>query len=69
MNSLPGSAQFLQVACQDADYPPDSTRREAVVLAERDTSGRSLQIEDGLATASEDVDVYGAMIVRIDHYP
>ena len=69
MNLLPCSAQFVQVVRQDAKSVPDLTPRESVVLPEIRRPGRTVQMEDRLATASDRVDVGRPMIVRIDRNP
>ena len=66
---LPCPAQFVQVVRQDAKDVPDLTPRESVVLPEIRRSGRTVQMEDRLATAPGRVDVGRPMIVRIDHNP
>jgi hypothetical protein len=48
---------------------PDLTPRESIVLPEFYRSGRTVQIEDRLATAPNRVDVGRSMIVRINHNP
>jgi len=69
MNLLPCPAQFVQVVRQDAEDVSDLAPRESIVLPEVRRTGRTVQMEDRLATAPNGVDVGWPMAIRIDHNP
>jgi hypothetical protein len=68
MDHPPSVAQVRYVRGQRIAYPPQMSLIEPLGLAELRRTMRAVQKERRLALRSEDVDMRGAMVVRIDRH-
>jgi hypothetical protein len=69
MNFLPCLAKFFQAVFYTRLNAPKFAPRESVILPKLRWACRTVQIENGLASIPDDMDVRWPVIIRIHNHP
>jgi hypothetical protein len=69
MNHSPSRTQWLQMGLQQSGQTIDIRPGKTKVLAQFDRTAWTIQVEYRLQSTLPNVDMYGSVIVRVDHDP